>query len=114
MRQIFETDRRNVKRRVECYSEEVLHVCEEERWHTVSLQKFIIEIHPRLAIDHFLCSLSLNKPFSVISDPVFTEANNALEHLEKTSEKNGQHCWRTIYIARAHKKTVRNQFTMKR
>ena len=38
--QIFETYRRNVKRRTECVSEEVLHVCGEERWHTVSLQKF--------------------------------------------------------------------------
>ena len=36
---VFDTDRRNVKRRTECFSEEFLHVCEEERWH-VSLQKF--------------------------------------------------------------------------
>ena len=42
--QIFETDRRNVKRRTECFSEEVLEVCEEERSHTVSLQKVINEI----------------------------------------------------------------------
>ena len=29
--QIFETNGRNIKRRTECFSEEVLHVCEEER-----------------------------------------------------------------------------------
>ena len=52
--QIFETDRRNVKRRTKCFSEEVLHVCEEETSHTVSLRKVINEI---------------NKPFSFISDP---------------------------------------------
>ena len=33
-------------------------------------------------------SMPLNKPFSFISDPAFThEANKALEHLQKTSEK---------------------------
>ena len=67
----FETDGRIVKRRLECFSEEVLHVCVEERSHTVSLQKFIDEIHL----------------FSIVSDPAFTEANKALEHLQKTSEK---------------------------
>ena len=41
----------------------------------------------RAAIVRFLRSLPLNKPFSVISDPAFTEANKALEHLQKTSEK---------------------------
>ena len=52
--QIFETDRRNVKRRTKCFSEEDLHVCEEEGSHTVSLQKFINEILLRAAIDRFL------------------------------------------------------------
>ena len=52
--QIFETDRRNVKRRTKCFSEEVLLVCEEERWHTVSIQKFINEILLRAAIDRYL------------------------------------------------------------
>ena len=47
----------------------------------------IDEIHLRAAIDRFLCSLPLNKPFSVFSDPAFTEANKALEHLQKTSIK---------------------------
>ena len=32
-------------------------------------------------------SLPLNKPFSVIFDSAFTEANKALEHLQKTSKK---------------------------
>ena len=51
------------------------------------LQKFINEIHLRAAIDRFLRSLPLNKPFSTISDPAFTEAKKALEHLQKSSEK---------------------------
>ena len=45
-----------------------MHVCEKERWHAVSLQKFINEIHLRTAIDRFLRFLPLKKPFSVISD----------------------------------------------
>ena len=49
------------------------------RWQTVSLQKFINGIHLRAAIDRFLRSLPLKKPFSVISYPTFTEANKALE-----------------------------------
>ena len=71
--QIFETDK-NVKRRTKCFSEDVLHVCEEERWHTVSLQKFINEIHLGAAFDPFLRSPPLNKPFSVTFDPAFIEA----------------------------------------
>ena len=50
----FKTDRTNVKRRTKCFSEEVGHVCEEERSHTVSLQKVINEILLRAAIDRFL------------------------------------------------------------
>ena len=57
------------------FSEEVLHVCEEERWHTFDLQKIINEIQLRAAIDRFLRSLPLKKAFSTISDPAFTEAN---------------------------------------
>ena len=48
------------------------------------------EINLRAAIAgsyRFLRSLPLNKPFSTISDPAFTEANKALEHLQKSSEK---------------------------
>ena len=60
-----------------------MHVCKEERWHTVSLQTFTNETHLRATIDRFLSSLQLNKPFSVISDPAFTEANKALEQLQK-------------------------------
>ena len=52
--QTVETDRRNVKRRIKCFSEEVLHVCEVKRSHTVILQKFINEILLRAAIDRFL------------------------------------------------------------
>ena len=50
----------------ECFSEEVLHVYLEEKWHTFSLQKFINEIHLRAAIDRFFRSLPLNKLFSDI------------------------------------------------
>ena len=69
---------------------------EEERSHTVSLQKFINEIHLRAAIigDRYLRTLPLNKPFSVISEPAFTEANKALKHLQRP-QKNRQHCQRT-------------------
>ena len=84
--QIFETDRRNVKRRTECFSGGFWHVCEEERWHAISLHEFINEIHLRTATVRFLRSLPLNKPFYVISEPAFTEANKALEHLLKISE----------------------------
>ena len=81
------TDRRNVTRRTECFSEEFLYVCKEERWHIVSLQTFINEIHLRAAIDRFLRSLPLNKAFSVSSELAFTEASKALDHLQMTSEK---------------------------
>ena len=57
------------KKELNVFSEEVLHVCGKERWHDVSLQKLINEIHLRVVIDRFLRSLLLNKPFSVISDP---------------------------------------------
>ena len=76
------------------FLEDVLHVCEEERWRTVSLQNFIDEIHQRTAIDRFLRLMPLNKPFSVTSVPAFTEENKALGHLQKTPE-NEQHCRRT-------------------
>ena len=56
-----------------------------KRLHTVSLQKFINEIHLRAAIDLLFRSLPLNKPFSVIS--AFSEANKALEHLPTTTHK---------------------------
>ena len=54
-------------------------------------------------------SLPLNKPFSFVSGPAFTEANKALEHLQKTSE-NGQYCQGT----RTKKLHVRNQLPMNR
>ena len=52
------------------FSEEFSHVCEEKRWHAVSLQKFINEIHLRAPTDLFLPLLPLNKPFSTISGPL--------------------------------------------
>ena len=46
------------------------------------------EIYLRAAIDRFLRSLPLNKPtFFHYLYPTFTEANEALEHLQKSSEK---------------------------
>ena len=72
---------------------------------TLSLQKFINEIHLRAAIDRFLRSLPLNKPFSTISIPAFTEANKALEHLQKSSEKQA-----TLPAYRAHKKRSETNF----
>ena len=88
--QIFETDRRNAKRRTECFSEEVLHVCEEERSHTVILQNFINEILLRAAIHRFQvrarCRSTNHFPLS-LTLLLLSEANKALEHLQKTSEK---------------------------
>ena len=52
------------------FSEEVLHVCEEERWHTFDLQKIINEIHLRAAIDRFLQSLPLEKRFPLSLTPL--------------------------------------------
>ena len=72
--QIFETDRRNVKRRTECFHDEFSF-----QMANCQFTKFINRIHLRAAIDRLLRSLPLKKPFSVISDPTFTEANKALE-----------------------------------
>ena len=47
---------------------------------TMSVYKKVInEIHLRAAPDRFLRSLPLNKPFSDISDPAFTEAYEAFD-----------------------------------
>ena len=64
-----------------------LHICEEERWHV--LQKFIHKII-RAAIDRFLHSPPHNKPFSIISGPAFTEANNFLDAFVKDLRKTGK------------------------
>jgi len=50
--QIFETDRRNVKRRTECLSEVVLHVCEEERWYFDVFQNWLY-VHAKMAATLF-------------------------------------------------------------
>ena len=52
------------------------YVSKKEGTLSVRLQKFISKVKSYLgaAIDRFLCSQLLNKPFSVISDPAFTEA----------------------------------------
>ena len=47
-------------------------VFEEERWHIIN------GIHLRAIINGFLYAPSLNKPFFIISDPAFTEANKVL------------------------------------
>ena len=49
--------------------------------------KFGKQWNPSESRHRFLRSLPLNKPFSTIFDPALTEANKALEHLQKTSEK---------------------------
>ena len=60
------------------------------------------------SIDRILRSLPLNKPFSVISDPTFTKANKALEHLQKTSEK------RATLPAYESQEMIRNKLPMNR
>ena len=54
----------------------------------------------------FARSVPLNKPFSTISDPAFTEATKALEHLQKSSEIQA-----TLPAYRAHKYRVSNEQT---
>ena len=44
----------------------------------------------RAAIDRFLRSLPHNKPFSIISDPAFTEANKVLDAFVKDLRKTGK------------------------
>ena len=44
----------------------------------------------RAAIDHFLRSLLHNKPFSIIADPAFTEANKVLKAFAKSLRKTGK------------------------
>ena len=53
------------------------------------LQKFINEIHLRAAIDRFLRTLPLNKPFSTISDLAFTEAKKSIRAFAKVLRKTG-------------------------
>ena len=82
------------KEELNIFSEEDLHVCEEERWHTVSFQKFVSEIPLGAAIEQFLRSLPLKKrPFSVISEPAFTNSKLRIKAfatgLRKTSNIAG-------------------------
>ena len=49
--------------------------------------------------------MPLNKPFSTISDPAFTEVTKALEHLQKSSEIQA-----TLPAYRAHKKRSDTSF----
>ena len=44
----------------------------------------------RAAIDRFLRSPPHNKPFSIISDPAFTEANKVLDAFVKDLRKTGK------------------------
>ena len=72
------------------FSEEHLHVCEEERWHTVSFQKFVGEIPLGAAIEQFLRSLPLKKrPFSVISEPAFTNSKLRIRAFATGLRKTG-------------------------
>jgi len=44
----------------------------------------------RAAIDRFLCLLPHNKPFSIIADPDFTEANEVFDALVKNVRKTAK------------------------
>ena len=44
----------------------------------------------RTATDHFLRSLPHNKPFSIIADPAFTEANKVLNAFVKSLRKTAK------------------------
>ena len=87
--QIFETDRRNVKRRsgVNVFRKSFCTSARNADG-TLSVYKSpSLKPSRRAAIDRFLRLLPLNKSFSSISDPAFTEANKVLEPLQKTFEK---------------------------
>ena len=59
------------KEELNIFSEEDLHVCEEERWHTVTFQKFVSEIPLGAAIEQFLRSLrSKNVRFPLSLSPL--------------------------------------------
>ena len=80
---IVEADRRNFTRELNVFfSEDVVHICEEERWHTVSLQKFISEIYLGAAIDRFLRSAAQRtNRFPLPLTPLSLSQNRTLEHL---------------------------------
>ena len=78
------------KEELNIFSEEDLHVCEEERWHTVSFQKFLSEIPLGAAIEQFLRSLPLKKrQFSVISEPAFTNSKLRIRAFATGLRKTG-------------------------
>ena len=58
--------------------------------HYISLQKFISEIHLGLGIRHwsFPSLAAAQQTVFHYSNPALTEANKALQHLQKTTEKN--------------------------
>ena len=64
------------KEELNVFSKEVLHVCEEKRWHTqfTKAQSNPLDLFFSLAV-------AQQTIFSLISDPSFTEVNKALEHL---------------------------------
>ena len=78
------------KGRTDCFSEEVLRICGEERWQ-VSLQMLINKIIcMRSAIDCFLRSPQLKKPFFNISDPLLLRqqsTNKGRFHVDKRRAK---------------------------
>ena len=94
---IFETDRRNVKNRTKCFSEEVLHVCEKERSHSVSLQKFINEVLLRAAIDRFLRARGRSTNHFPLSLTLLLRRQIKHYSICKRPQKNGQRhgCQRT-------------------
>ena len=61
----------------------------------------------RAAIDRHLRNEPHNKPFSIISDSQFTEANKALNSFLKTLSKSGQIC------STVHKTRTNNRSTFK-
>ena len=78
----------------------------------------IIRVHPRkstrAAIDRFLRSPPHNKPFSIISDPAFTEANKVLGRFRERPKENGKNSWRSSQksnLERAGKETISERRT---
>ena len=61
------------------------------------------------AIDRFLCSRLHNKPFSIISDPAFTDANKVLDAFVQDLRKTGKTAG-VVHKKAISKEQVKNLF----
>ena len=78
--EVFETDRRNVKRKTECSFEMLSHVCKEQS----KLQKSSSMKSIRVAIDRFLRSSPFNNHFPLSPTPLLLMQIEFVKDLRKT------------------------------